>query len=38
VGFGRGDDANLLYITAGKEIYRIRLNVNGYQLPMKKKE
>ena len=33
VGFGRGDDANLLYITAGSSLYRIRLNRKGYQLP-----
>jgi gluconolactonase len=33
VGFGRGKDANLLYITAGKSVYRIRLNRAGYQLP-----
>lgn len=33
VGFGRGKDANLLYITAGKSLYRIRLNREGYQLP-----
>ncbi|MDA1049713.1 MAG: SMP-30/gluconolactonase/LRE family protein [Planctomycetota bacterium] len=33
VGFGRGEDANLLYITAGKSLYRIRLNRKGYQLP-----
>jgi gluconolactonase len=33
VGFARGDDANLLYITAGKSLYRIRLNKKGYQLP-----
>ncbi len=33
VGFGRGDDANLLYITAGKSLYRIRINRKGYQLP-----
>src|SRR5436190_621241 len=36
VGFGRGSDANLLYITAGKSLYRIRLNKKGYQLPEKK--
>lgn len=36
VGFGRGKDANLLYITAGKSLYRIRLNREGYQLPPKK--
>src|SRR3954469_10377410 len=36
VGFGRGQDASLLYITAGKSLYRIRLNKKGYQLPEKK--
>ncbi len=36
VGFGRGADANLLYITAGKSVYRIRLNKEGYQLPAAK--
>ncbi len=35
VGFGRGKDAKLLYITAGKSLYRIRLNREGYQLPSK---
>ncbi len=33
VGFGRGKDLNLLYITAGSSLYRIRLNREGYQLP-----
>ena len=33
VGFGRGKDANLLYITAGKSLYRVRVNREGYQLP-----
>jgi gluconolactonase len=33
VGFGRGKDANLLYITAGSSVYRIRINREGYQLP-----
>lgn len=33
VGFARGNDANLLYITAGKSLYRIRLNREGYHLP-----
>jgi gluconolactonase len=33
VGFGRGDDANLLYITAGTSLYRVRLNCRGYHLP-----
>lgn len=35
VGFGRGKDANLLYITAGKSLYQIRLNAKGYHLPAK---
>lgn len=33
VGFGRGDSANVLYITAGKSLYRITLNAKGYHLP-----
>ncbi len=33
VGFARGNDSNLLYITAGKSLYRIRLNKRGYHLP-----
>lgn len=33
VGFGRGNQANMLYITAGASLYRIRLNRTGYQLP-----
>lgn len=33
VGFGRGKDANLLYITAGSSLYRIRINRKGYHLP-----
>ena len=33
VGFGRGRDSNLLYITAGTSVYRIRLNTRGYHLP-----
>ena len=36
VGFGRGKDSNLLYITAGASLYRIRLNREGYQLPAQK--
>ena len=35
VGFGRGKEASTLYITAGKSLYRIRLNKAGYQLPAK---
>lgn len=33
VGFARGKDANLLYITAGKSLYRVRVNREGYHLP-----
>ena len=33
VGFGRGDERKTLYITAGKSLYRIRLNKAGYHLP-----
>lgn len=36
VGFGRGKDASLLYITAGTSLYRIRVNREGYQLPTAK--
>jgi gluconolactonase len=35
VGFGRGKESRILYITAGKSLYRIRLNKEGYQLPPK---
>ena len=33
VGFGRGQDADILYITAGNALYRTRLATPGYQLP-----
>lgn len=36
VGFGRGADAKMLYITAGKSLYRIKLNAEGYHLPPRK--
>ena len=36
VGFGRGAAASVLYITAGKSLYRIKLNAEGYHLPPKK--
>jgi gluconolactonase len=35
VGFGRGPEGKTLYITAGKSLYRIRVNKEGYQLPSK---
>lgn len=31
--FGIGDDANLLYVTVDKSLYRIRLNATGYHIP-----
>lgn len=33
VGFGRGADSNLLYLTSGKSLYKIRVGTKGYQLP-----
>jgi gluconolactonase len=33
VGFGRGPESRTLYITAGKSLYRIRVNKEGYHLP-----
>jgi len=35
VGFGRGKESKMLYITAGSSLYRIKLNREGYQLPGK---
>ncbi len=35
VGFGRGADANLLYITEGGNVHRIRVQKKGYQLPVR---
>ena len=28
-----GADSNLLYLTSGKSLYKIRVGVKGYQLP-----
>jgi gluconolactonase len=33
VGFGRGDEATTLYITAGGNLHRIKVRRTGYQLP-----
>ncbi len=33
VGFGWGADANVLYLTSGKSVYRITVAKKGYQLP-----
>lgn len=36
VGFGRGADSKLLYITAGASLFRVKTNRDGYHLPVKK--
>jgi gluconolactonase len=33
VAFGRGDMANILYITSGKSLYRVKVSQKGYELP-----
>jgi gluconolactonase len=33
VGFGRGEDANTLWVTSGKSLYKIKVGKKGYQLP-----
>ncbi|MEW5976240.1 MAG: SMP-30/gluconolactonase/LRE family protein [Acidobacteriota bacterium] len=33
VGFGRGQDGQILYVTAGGNLYRIKMKKVGYQLP-----
>ena len=33
VGFGRGADANVLWVTSGKNLYKIKVGKTGYQLP-----
>lgn len=33
VGFGRGDESKTLYVTAGGNLYRIKMSKAGYQLP-----
>lgn len=33
VAFGRGADRDLLYITAGRSLYRIRVEREGHQVP-----
>ena len=35
VCFGQAAELQTLYITAGKSLYRIRLNKQGYHLPPK---
>jgi sugar lactone lactonase YvrE len=36
VHFGRGEDANTLYITADSSLYRIRTNKRGHHLPQQR--
>ena len=33
VGFGRGDNSDILYITAANNLYRIKVGKTGYHLP-----
>ncbi len=33
VGFGRGEERNVLYVTSGKSLYKINMAKDGYQLP-----
>lgn len=33
LAFGRGENANLLYVTAGGALYQIRMEAEGFQLP-----
>jgi gluconolactonase len=33
VGFGRGEERKVLYVTSGKSLYKIRMVNDGYQLP-----
>jgi gluconolactonase len=33
LAFGRGENSNLLYMTAGNALYQIRLNATGFHLP-----
>jgi gluconolactonase len=33
VGFGRGEESKILYVTSGKSLYRIKMAKDGYHLP-----
>ena len=33
VGFGRGEESDVLYVTWGKSLYKIKMAKDGYQLP-----
>jgi gluconolactonase len=33
VGFGRGAEADVLYVTSGKSLYKIKMAKKGYELP-----
>lgn len=33
VGFGRGEESNVLYVTSGKSLYKIQMVKDGYELP-----
>ena len=32
VGFGRGAEADVLYVTSGKSLYKIKMAKKGYEL------
>ena len=34
--FGRGEDANMLYVTAGQSLYRVRTNTQGFRAEQRK--
>ena len=33
VGFGSGDESDVLYVTSGKSLYKIQMAKEGYRLP-----
>jgi gluconolactonase len=33
VGFGRGEESDVLYVTSGHSLYKIQMAKNGYELP-----
>lgn len=34
VGFGRGEESDVLYVTSGNSLYKIQMAKEGYQLPL----
>ena len=33
VGFGSGEESDVLYVTSGKSLYKIQMAKEGYRLP-----